>query len=486
MKTLLFHSKPAAAGVRAARPSVRSGSVLVIVLWVAFGLVSMALYFAHTMTFELRAADNRVAAMEAEQAIAGAIRYVSNILVTAQYPGTLPDPQTYRRDAISVGDATFWLIGRTETQSSSREEVYFNLVDEGSKLDLNTATIDMMLYLSRMTSPLAAAIVDWRDTDSEPGDGGAEDEIYQRLNPAYRCKNARFESVDELRLVYGLDLELLYGEDANLNGVLDPNENDADQSYPQDNRDGLLDPGLVEYFTVYGQQPTTRTNGEARINIAAGGTNQTALATLLAEKFDTDKANEILSQIRVASGGGGTGTNRPGGGGGGTGTTTTTVGSLLEFYIRSGMNASDFAQIETDITASTNSTAGLVNVNTASEAVLRCIPGIGLDYASTLVAYRQNNQSSLIANPSLAWVADLLGQTNAIQAGPYLTGHSYQFTADIAAVGHFGRGFRRARVIFDTSEGTPRVVFRQDVTHLGWPLGKEVRTALRLSAKNRP
>jgi hypothetical protein len=47
----------------------RRGSVLVIVLWIAFGLVSLALYFANSMNFELRASDNRVCAQAADQAI---------------------------------------------------------------------------------------------------------------------------------------------------------------------------------------------------------------------------------------------------------------------------------------------------------------------------------------------------------------------------------------------------------------------------------
>src|SRR5271157_6152210 len=38
----------------------RHGSILIIVLWVAFGLCSIALYFAHSMSMELRAADNNV------------------------------------------------------------------------------------------------------------------------------------------------------------------------------------------------------------------------------------------------------------------------------------------------------------------------------------------------------------------------------------------------------------------------------------------
>jgi len=63
-------------------------SVLIIVLWVAFGLVSLAIYFANSSSLELRAADNRVAALEAEQAIAGAARYVSNALANVTAPGT--------------------------------------------------------------------------------------------------------------------------------------------------------------------------------------------------------------------------------------------------------------------------------------------------------------------------------------------------------------------------------------------------------------
>src|SRR5271157_1069810 len=34
-------------------------SVLIIVLWVAFGLVAITLYFANAMSMELKAADNR-------------------------------------------------------------------------------------------------------------------------------------------------------------------------------------------------------------------------------------------------------------------------------------------------------------------------------------------------------------------------------------------------------------------------------------------
>jgi DNA uptake protein ComE-like DNA-binding protein len=439
------------AGVRSAprasghRPGEQA-SVLIIVLWVAFGLVALALYFAHSMSFEMRAADNRVAAVEAEQAIAGATRYVTNILTRLQEPGLIPDAATYRAEAVPVGTATFWLIGRSGKVSTPNQPV-FGLVDEASKLNLNVATLEMLETLPRMTPELAAAIIDWRDANDDVTQGGAESETYLRRSPAYRCKNADFESMDELRLVLGTDLDILFGDDANLNGVLDPNENDATVSLPNDNRDGQWDPGLFEYLTVYSRQPSNLTN----VN------NRTQLGTLLTDTFGADRANQILPRLRGGAGG---------------------IQSLLQFYIVSEMTSDEFFQIEGGLTVTNGAMVGLVNVNTASEAVLACLPGIGTENAPALVAYRQTNPDKL---NSVAWVKEVLPQNAAFQAGPYLTGRSYQLSADIAAVGHHGRGYRRVKFVFDTSEGAPKIRYRQDLTHLGWALGRQASEALLLT-----
>ena len=443
--------------------AARAGSVLIIVLWVAFGLVSLAIYFANSMSLELRSADNRVAALEADQAIEAAARYVSNVLARAisqQQTGTLPDPQTYRCEAVPVGDATFWLIGReTNAWQNGPDRLTFGLVDEASRLNLNTASVDMLQALPNMTADLAANIVAWRQSTNDSSAGGAQSETYVRQQPPYLCKNAPFETVAELRLVYGMNLAILYGEDSNLNGMLDPNENDGDVLPPFDNRDSRLDPGLFEYVTVYSRQPTTLTN----IN------NRQQLGSLLAGALETERANQILQR---AFGGGGGAAGGPGGAGGGGGAAGG-FNSVLQFYFRSGMTADELAKIEGSITASTN-VQGLVNVNTAAEAVLACIPGVGFEKAPALVAYRQTNPNNL---SSIAWVTQVLDRNSALLAGPYITTRSYQFAADVAALGHYGRGYRRVRFVFDTTEGTPRIVFRQDLTHLGWALGRQGRNA---------
>src|SRR5207248_2677629 len=123
---------------------------------------------------------------------------------------------------------------------------------------------------------------------------------------------------------------------------------------------------------------------------------------------------------------------------------------------------------------------GRVNVNTASAAVLACLLEGDTAAAQELVNYRRLNATGL---GSIAWVITALGQNFAshvqtLQASDCLTTQSYQFSADVAALGPHGRGYRRVKFVFDTSNGTPRIVYRQDLTQLGWALGKEGRADL--------
>jgi type II secretory pathway component PulK len=441
---------------RSGRRSGQGGSVLIIVLWIAFGLVSITLYFAHSMSFELRASENRASALEAAQAIEGAARYVSHLLANLEEPGRLPDPLTYETEAAPVGTATFWLIGRGDSDGQFSTP-YFGLIDEASKLNLNTATAEMLEALPMMTSEFAAAIVDWRDEDSEITSGGAESETYQRLIPSYACKNAPFETVDELRLVYGATMEMLFGEDANWNGVLDRNEDDGDQTLPNDNRNGRLDPGLLEFVTVHTREPNTRSDGSRRLNISNlnANTRNTLLELARERGIEQFRAEQILPPAGAYT-------------------------SVLHFYAASRMEADEFALIEGEITISNEDfIEGLINVNTASADVLAALPGMDYDRASAMVAHRQSDPNR---TASVAWVKEVLEERTVQQAGPFLTGRSYQFAADIAAVGRHGRGYRRARFVFDLSEGTPKMIHRQDLTHLGWALGPQVREDL-LAAK---
>jgi type II secretory pathway component PulK len=447
--------------MKSLRHNYRSGedaSVLIVVLWIVFGLIGITLYFAHSMTFELRASDNRLAGIEAEQAIEGARRYLTCVLSNVNARGVLPDTTTYLNEAAPVGNAKFWLIGRSD-DTNTPTDAHFGLIDEASKLNLNSATSNMLMNLPRITPDQINNILAWRSTNTTSLTGGAESDTYMRMQPPYLCKNAPFETVDELRLIYEMDMDTLYGEDANLNGILDPNENDGDATPPSDNQDGQLNPGLLEYVTVYTREPATTTNGAARLDIttyspATPATRTTLQGIMTTNGIATARIAQILAAADAAS-------------------ARALFTSPLQFYYATGMTTTEFMQIETSIRGPT--LVGLINVNTAGATVLGCLPGMTNGQAAQLISYRQSNTNALTLNPSVIWITQVLQQSDAVAAGPYITGFGYQYMADVAAIGHDGRGYRRTRFIFDTSSGTPIILHRQDLSQLGWALGKEAR-----------
>lgn len=449
-----------------------SGSTFIIVMWIAFGLVSIALYFGYAMTFELKASDNRVSGLGADQAIEGAVRYVSSILAyQSAYAtnGAAPDAGSYLAEAVPVGESLFWLIGRDTNNIIGPGRLTFGLIDEASKLNLNYASSNMLAalvqWLPLASQDLPAAILDWRDTNSP----GLFQTYYASKAQPYQAKSGPFETVDELRLVYGADMDALVGEDLNGNGVLDANENDPDHN-------GQINPGMLEYVTVYSREPNTYSNGTARVslrNVSSTG----PLANLLEAAFGSTRAQAILVRLGIVNAAG-----RPG--------TARTFTSPLRFYLASGMTTDEFGQIANALTTTNGMyIQGRVNVNTASAIVLGSLPGItsSQGMGQTLVNYRQSNPDRLT---SVAWVADAIGTNNTpvldqLAAVDCITTQSYQFTADVAALGPNGRGYRRVKVVFDTSSGAPVVVYRQDLTHLGWALGKERRDNFVLAKANR-
>jgi DNA uptake protein ComE-like DNA-binding protein len=447
----------------------KKASVLIIVLWVCLGLVSIALYFANSMTYELRASDNRVSGLAADQAIEGAARYVSHVLSNYATNGAVPDSTEFAHEAVPVGDAKFWLIGRDPDagiSGAAPTEPTFGLIDEGSKLNLNTANTNTLSYLPNMTGDFAQAIVDWRSTN------GVVSLDYATLG--YYPKYAPFETVDELRLVYGATVDLLAGDDINRNGVLDANETDSTGM-------GELNSGLFEYTTVWTREPNFHSDGSSLTNVNTAS-QQKIQALLQADGAGnaTTMAQSIWRYVH----------NTPG--------RVNNFKNTLDLAVRCqsfGMSEADFAKIYNDVTT-TNATyfRGRVNVNTASADVLTAL-FMGLNNsineqtasgaAQTLITYRGQNPGSL---NSIWWLIDALGNNNPVitalagstanSGGGWVTTKSFQFTADIAAVGPFGRGYRRVKFIFDTSEGAPIILYRQDLSRLGWALGDKARQTL--------
>ncbi len=153
------------------------------------------------------------------------------------------------------------------------ERCSFNvrIVDEASKLNVNTATKEQLLGLWYMTEEIADAIIDWRDNDDSPETGGVEGGYYENMPFRYTIRNGPFRTIRELLLVKDVTPELLYGEDTNFNGQLDYNERDGDKSPPADDRDDELDEGWIAHLTCYSSGDNESGTGQT-----SGGTGQTS------------------------------------------------------------------------------------------------------------------------------------------------------------------------------------------------------------------
>jgi len=367
----------------------------------------------------------------------------------------------YQCAAVPVGDARFWLIGR-DPNADNPTEVTFGLVDEAAKLNLNNTSTNVFQYLPNMSLDFANDIMDWRGTNGEVA--------LDYTAAGYDDKNAPFETVDELRLVSGATMAQLVGADVNRNGILDANETNLTGS------GSLIDYGLEEYVTLYTREPNFSPGGLQLTNVSTAGVNKlTQLLQDAGTSSATRMATAIYNHTHVQRG---------------AQLTQVNFNGLFDFCLfckNQGMSSSDFAALSPAITTSTNIyIRSRINFNHANSDVLTALfMGLNVDEstaesaAQTLVTYRGQNSSNLT---SVAWVIDALGNNSpvvtALARGDYVTVHSYQYTADIAAVGPYGRGYRRVKFIFDTSDGSAKILYRQDLSRLGWALGEKTRQQL--------
>lgn len=170
--------------------------------------------------------------------------------------------------------------------------------DAHAKININTATREDLLLLPDMDESIADAILDWIDSDDDTREFGAESGQYLGMRYPYLPRNAPFRSIQELELVVGVRPEFVRGEDWNLNGVLDPNEDDGDASWPPDNADGKLDAGWSGWLTAESESgPGWALSGQPRLDLTSA--NETDLQNRLG--VDASQAQAILQAVQVNS-----------------------------------------------------------------------------------------------------------------------------------------------------------------------------------------
>jgi type II secretory pathway component PulK len=311
---------------------------------------------------------------------------------------------------------------------------------------------------------LVDALIDWRDPDDTPGELGAEQEFYQSLQVPYRCKNAPFETVEELLMVRGFDGRILYGEDFDRNGLLTPNEDDGDLTFPPDDGDGLLNRGLYPYITVYSREFNVSVDNKPRIYLFG---DKEKIRPSLMEAFDDNE--QIVAFILAAARSEGT-------------QKIHTLADLLEPQI-----------VENTMTASpiTGSAAttlfdrctlnpteqpfqdGLINIVTAPPLVLRCI--IGLPEEAIPLIMEKRPLLTPEQKCSTAWLVTdgVLNAQEYTTVDGQITGRSNHFSVEVIGYADHHGMFCRLQAVIEMNGPLAQVIYYRDLTKLG--LGYPIR-----------
>ena len=431
------------------RPPIRSrrGSIMAVVLLVIFAIAGTVLVLCRTARVEAMVSANHVAAVQAASVERGAEQYVMALL--AQHRDSVMTLQESYFHAVQVGqEGYFWII---RPDYGDQTLPVYGLVDEASKLNLNTAAPDILINLPNMPPELAYSITDWRDSNEEVLEDGAEDPYYMALATPYHCKNAAFETVEELLLVRGAYPELLYGY---------AGAQQTRQTSRGGTRLGTQSAlGLSDFLTVYSGRTNaaagTGTQTQTAINI--NDRNQRdQLRSLLTQTFGQQRGNQISGQMRGRD----------------------QYADIFDFYFKLRLTPDEFQQIAGRIGTSNNpSSRGLVNLNTAPREVLLCLPNLDESDVGKIMSMRNGTN---LAFESIAAVAEALGEKS-VGLGNLITATSNQYSADILAASIDGRAFRRVRVVIDISSANapPRIIYRRDLTDRGWPLDAQTLADLR-------
>lgn len=196
------------------------GFVLIAVLWLIAVLTIVALGYARTTRYKAQEISNELILAQEDQLFASGLE-----MAGFQYQLYAHNRERFVSSALEdmltpEQRAVMW-YPRYET---------YPLVMEEHELFVRVEPVDARMALESMTGELwyavlgacgvedegdrlaiISAIADWQDADSLVHIDGAEQEYYSTLTPAYACKNAPMETLEELMLVRGITPKIFYG-----------------------------------------------------------------------------------------------------------------------------------------------------------------------------------------------------------------------------------------------------------------------------------
>lgn len=259
-------------GISASRPRMgvrlraRAFGTLLVLLTIAIGAVLLASVQSSALA---EAMDGReaLARVRANWAARAGVEAVLARLEYVTLNPNLSDAFAIQDDLADVaeGEVEGAIYRVSHTNANGREVL--GPRDAHARLNINRMSPEALILIPGMTEDVAQSIIDWVDADDDTQPLGAEISYYQALPYPYEPRNFFIHHMQEVELIAGSRAEYVRGEDWNLNGRLDENENDGDESWPPDNRDGKLDGGWSGLLSAESIDDVLTPSGEERLDL---------------------------------------------------------------------------------------------------------------------------------------------------------------------------------------------------------------------------
>lgn len=190
--------------------SSEHGVILIALLWILVVLSVIALSFSRESFVEVAAARNaRDLARAYYAARAGIAATAFQLWKKRMTPPVQGVELPRASDPLDLGK---W--------SGQAGEGFYDveIQDESGKINVNFAPEEQLRALmaavgieQQQGDIIVDSILDWIDPDNLHRLNGAEDDYYQSLDPPYKAKNGRMDTVEELLLVRGVTPDFFYG-----------------------------------------------------------------------------------------------------------------------------------------------------------------------------------------------------------------------------------------------------------------------------------
>jgi len=321
----------------------KRGQALVITILALAILTAAAVALSVTARQEVRAARRGVDEVQREAALRGAVNRGIAILEEGR-----DDPETLL-SSLRKYERLEWRPFAPEVEGFPPVEMAIQILDMSARLNVNTASSDQLQNIPGLSERAASKILSWRDEESKDKYGGGP--------RGYEPKRRPYDTIEELLLVREVDAGRFFGA---------PTSN-ATASQPH--------PPISEWLTTFSGETNTDAEGNPRVDVNSATSDELLTAANRVQQCVTPQQMLTLMEKRRQKQS--------------TSTSERIFRSVSEALREGGIEELRWGPVLDAWTVDRRAfLPSRVNVNTASPAVLKTLPGVTDSFLTEVLKLR--------------------------------------------------------------------------------------------------